>query len=223
MNKIDIIRALDPKILMKQYQECGHSMSLLLRKHGIESSHNPARKYIRDLFLTKFGFKTSRSVQARMEAIGQEAIKEAIRTSTSISEVLKKIGIKDLRNNRMNFFTACKVLQVEVPKFSRKKCSVVNIWNCDKVLKDFSNSKIPLPSNSTLKRYYLEAVYPNANNCNVCNLSTTWENKPLVLQLDHIDGNKKNNLLSNLRLLCPNCHSQTDTYVRRNKHSYGGV
>jgi 5-methylcytosine-specific restriction endonuclease McrA len=39
----------------------------------------------------------------------------------------------------------------------------------------------------------------------------------LALQLDHIDGNASNNMPENLRLLCPNCHSQTDTFVSKNK------
>ena len=39
-----------------------------------------------------------------------------------------------------------------------------------------------------------------------------WNNKEISLQLDHIDGNNHNHKLENLRLLCPNCHSQTDTW-----------
>lgn len=48
--------------------------------------------------------------------------------------------------------------------------------------------------------------------CIVCGLGNIWNNKSIQLQLDHIDGNPKNNLLINLRLLCPNCHSQTHTF-----------
>lgn len=47
--------------------------------------------------------------------------------------------------------------------------------------------------------------------CVICGISD-WLGKALTLQVDHIDGNNRNNLLSNLRLLCPNCHAQTDTW-----------
>lgn len=51
--------------------------------------------------------------------------------------------------------------------------------------------------------------------CQVCNLSE-WNNKPLTLEVDHTDGNNQNHELSNLRYLCPNCHSQTETWRGRN-------
>lgn len=53
--------------------------------------------------------------------------------------------------------------------------------------------------------------------CNECDNTGTYNGKALALQLDHIDGNAGNNRLDNLRLLCPNCHSQTATYVAKNK------
>lgn len=47
-----------------------------------------------------------------------------------------------------------------------------------------------------------------------CNISD-WNGKELIFELHHIDGNKNNNVKNNLQILCPNCHSQTDTF--RNK------
>jgi 5-methylcytosine-specific restriction endonuclease McrA len=52
--------------------------------------------------------------------------------------------------------------------------------------------------------------------CAVCGLSD-WQGQPIGLHLDHINGVSNDNRLENLRLLCPNCHSQTDTYCGRNR------
>lgn len=51
--------------------------------------------------------------------------------------------------------------------------------------------------------------------CKECGLVDIWNNKPIKLQLEHIDGNWLNNSLNNLQFLCPNCHSQTNTFSRR--------
>ena len=62
-----------------------------------------------------------------------------------------------------------------------------------------------------MKKYLLE----QHAFCASCSVGTTWNGKPLVLQLDHIDGDSDNNSLTNLRLLCPNCHTQTETFGAR--------
>lgn len=52
--------------------------------------------------------------------------------------------------------------------------------------------------------------------CYICGLKE-WNEKEIVLQLDHINGKSNDNRMENLRLLCPNCHSQTETYAGKKK------
>jgi 5-methylcytosine-specific restriction endonuclease McrA len=47
--------------------------------------------------------------------------------------------------------------------------------------------------------------------CEVCGI-TEHNGKPITLQIDHIDGDRENNTFENLRFICPNCHSQTETW-----------
>ena len=51
--------------------------------------------------------------------------------------------------------------------------------------------------------------------CEVCGI-VEWLGKPISFELDHIDGNSRNHSLDNLRVVCPNCHSQTETYRGKN-------
>lgn len=53
--------------------------------------------------------------------------------------------------------------------------------------------------------------------CKECKNSGSWNNQKLVLQLEHINGIRRDNRIENLCFLCPNCHSQTKTYAARNK------
>ena len=68
-------------------------------------------------------------------------------------------------------------------------------------------------SSTTIKRFLIKEY---GNKCWTCNI-TEWNNKSIVMELEHIDGNSENNDLKNLSLICPNCHSQTPTYKGANK------
>ena len=71
-------------------------------------------------------------------------------------------------------------------------------------------------SNKLRHRLLKEGI--KEHKCEACGI-TEWLGQPAPLELDHIDGNRVNHELKNLRLLCPNCHSQTDTYRSKNKKS----
>lgn len=95
----------------------------------------------------------------------------------------------------------------------------------DKNYRSVNPKKIPIieilegkhPYYQTLKlkkRLIKEGI--KENKCDICNI-IEWNGKLLYMQLDHIDGNSHNHRLENLRMICPNCHSQTETYCGKNK------
>jgi hypothetical protein len=67
-------------------------------------------------------------------------------------------------------------------------------------------------------RKYLLRTNPKCFECNI----TEWNSKPITFECDHIDGDITNNRLSNARLLCPNCHSQTSTFRAKNINNPNG-
>ena len=73
-------------------------------------------------------------------------------------------------------------------------------------------------STGKAKRAFIESG--NAYQCAICHLSK-WQGKNLVLELDHINGVSNDHRRDNIRLLCPNCHSQTPTFRGRNVKNHG--
>lgn len=82
-------------------------------------------------------------------------------------------------------------------------------------LTDILNGKHPQYTSHKLKlKLYKEGV--KEERCEICGISE-WQNKKISLHLDHINGNNSDHRLENLRILCPNCHSQTPTYSVKNR------
>lgn len=79
----------------------------------------------------------------------------------------------------------------------------------------------PNAAHKGVNKYASRHIYrwfkDNFKACQICGVQD-WMGKPLTLQLDHISGDRSDAGRDNLRLICPNCHSQTDTYAGK---SYG--
>lgn len=96
-------------------------------------------------------------------------------------------------------------------KFCSQECN----WQYKKniTLSKFREGKISSESRTILRRILVELF---GYRCQVCK-NEIWNNKPIPLEIEHIDGHSENNFPENLQLICPNCHAQTDTYKGKNK------
>ena len=94
-------------------------------------------------------------------------------------------------------------------KFRHKECY-------DDFLK---NNEKYCNANYTPKHFKDEFLKEQNNVCAICGCKPEHNGKPLVFVLDHIDGDASNNKRENLRMVCPNCDSQLDTFKSKNKNS----
>lgn len=92
-----------------------------------------------------------------------------------------------------------------------KKDKPLKITRAEKTLIAFNNGL--LSERATLRKYI---AITKGYCCSICELSE-WNNSKITLIVDHINGDAGNNNPNNLRLLCPNCNSQTSTFAGRNK------
>lgn len=100
-------------------------------------------------------------------------------------------------------------------KFCGSDC--FQLWTWENVTKPrIENGECTHNSGAVLKKYLIEKF---GEKCSECDLGPIWNEKPIVIQVDHIDGDSDNNYPSNLRLLCPNCHSQTENFGSKGKGS----
>lgn len=85
---------------------------------------------------------------------------------------------------------------------------------------EFINKEKVLSGKATFESARTYALKHWEYECSECKI-IEWNNQKLCLQLDHKNGNKKDNSLPNLRWLCPNCHSQTPTWGVKNVSEEG--
>jgi Zn finger protein HypA/HybF involved in hydrogenase expression len=138
----------------------------------------------------------------------------AVNTSVSVRECLMKLNVAPQGGNYEIFHKATKYFNIDTSHFTGMNLSGRNLPQRRKPLNEYL-TKNSIIQSFKLKRYLLDSktFEPKCVSCNLVD----WLNEPIPLELDHIDGDNTNNELSNLRLLCPNCHAKTPTYRGKNK------
>jgi hypothetical protein len=157
-----------------------------------------------------------------------EDIQKQLDTCSKLSEILRNLKIESSGRSREVLLSVIQENNLSMDKFREniqkrreitpyyKKISNIEIQRRPPNLPlteylVIGNNILP---GSVKKRLFREGVLEDK--CSCCGMLPIWNNKPLKLQVDHSNGNPKDNRIENLRVLCPNCHSQTATWGGRN-------
>lgn len=141
-----------------------------------------------------------------------EALEKFNSLQLSCKECKKPISYKQRRNNFCNHTCAAIFTNKKRGrKYFCAKCSIS--LNKNHKYCDFCKSSFEFIKTDKVRKLFL--IKERGRKCEVCN-NDEWMGKPIPIELDHINGNSDDNLKSNLRLICPNCHAQTPTYKIKN-------
>ena len=182
-------------------------ISARIRRAGLDTSH--------------FGGK----LRARIEQISRERLVEIVVASSSVAEVLAALELPTKGRAHHELTHRLAELCIDTSHFRGQGWSLGKTKSSHDGLargaakRTFSDEELfvengPLLGGPAITKRLLARGW--TYDCSVCGISE-WCGRALVLHLDHINGVNNDNQLSNLRLLCPNCHSQTDTYCNRKR------
>ena len=143
----------------------------------------------------------------------KEELEKLVKECNSLSDILRK-------QKKSISGTSIKILKDKLDSYGISYLFLNNKSIPKQIpLKEILVENRPYKSSELKRRLIKDGL--KEDKCEICGCINEWNGNPLVLQLDHINGNHNDNRLENLRILCPNCHSQTETFGnKRKKQNY---
>jgi 5-methylcytosine-specific restriction endonuclease McrA len=151
----------------------------------------------------------------RIRSWTDDQLRHAVAQSFSIAQVLRALGLRAAGGNYIHVKEQVRLLGLDTSHLTGQAH-----WRGKKQpraprvpLEDILRRGTAFQSHKLRRRLIAAGAFePKCSNCG----SREWLGRPIPLELDHVDGDRMNNELSNLRLMCPNCHALTPTYRGKN-------
>jgi len=155
-----------------------------------------------------------------IKSVSKRDLEKLVESSLTMRQVLEKLGL-DEKNPwyATTLKNRIKLERISTDHFNPNLVRVEKLRAANKkrrydITSKFVKGEFNQNASWFKKRLIKEGYMKDL--CAKCGLGSEWEGELITLHLDHIDGDNTNNLLENLRVLCPNCHSQTSTWCGRN-------
>lgn len=149
-----------------------------------------------------------------------KALIEAVKISLNYADVLRYLGLRIHSSRYKRVQKDVQRLGLDTSHVLRRNIGISDSRQIKRPLEELLVEGTEVHTHRLKKRLIKAGLLKEK--CYECGV-LYWREKKLSLHLDHIDGNRENNTLGNLRLLCPNCHSLTETYCgnknRKNNYS----
>ena len=155
----------------------------------------------------------------------RERLEEIVKSSSNFNQVANAIGSNhSAAQNNVGILTDAfhhwSIDYSHLTMVRRPGAGKVRVDNGmlpEEVLDQFFGENPPIKSSWPTLTRLINRHNLLPQQCSECGISAKWNGKPMTMQVDHINGNPRDNRIENLRRICPNCHSQTDTYCGKNK------
>jgi hypothetical protein len=147
----------------------------------------------------------------------ENELKKAVQLSTSVRQVLKRLRLKEAGGNYSQVKKFLELYKINTKHFTGKGWNkgMQGIGKPRRKLEEILRKNTDFQSFKLKKRLFFAELKPKY--CEECGWHKMSDDGRLPLELDHINGDSKDNRLENLRVLCPNCHSLKPTHRGRNR------